>query len=235
MRARVVFLGVVAALATTAGPAAAAGPQSLSHPGFRSRFVFIDRAVTARVSPSLKARAVGRLTTRTGDQTDELVGVLGEHRVGGQDWLRVQLPIRPTGATGWIPRTTAGEMRYVSTWLRISRKALKATLIRSGKVIFTARIGVGRAKWPTPTGFFYIRDRLVPSDPGGMYGPVAFGTSAHSDVLTDWPGGGYIGIHGTNQPGLLPGRVSHGCIRMANADIQRLDPLLPVGTPVTIT
>jgi lipoprotein-anchoring transpeptidase ErfK/SrfK len=67
-----------------------------------------------------------------------------------------------------------------------------------------------------------------------MYGPLAFGLSARSAVLNDWPGGGFIGVHGTDQPGILPGRVSHGCIRMANADILRLGLLMPVGTPVTI-
>ena len=67
-----------------------------------------------------------------------------------------------------------------------------------------------------------------------FYGPVAFGTSARSAVLTDWPGGGFIGIHGTDSPELLPGRVSHGCIRMRNDDIRRLWRLLPVGTPITI-
>jgi lipoprotein-anchoring transpeptidase ErfK/SrfK len=63
---------------------------------------------------------------------------------------------------------------------------------------------------------------------------VAFGTSARSSVLTDWPAGGYVGIHGTDEPDLLPGRVSHGCIRMRNADIVRLARLMPMGTPLTI-
>ena len=67
-----------------------------------------------------------------------------------------------------------------------------------------------------------------------FYGPVAFGTSARSAVLTDWPAGGFVGIHGTDQPELIPGRVSHGCIRLRNADIVRLARLMPVGTPVTI-
>jgi lipoprotein-anchoring transpeptidase ErfK/SrfK len=53
-------------------------------------------------------------------------------------------------------------------------------------------------------------------------------------VLTDWPGGGVVGIHGTNEPRLLTGHVSHGCIRMRNADILRLDRIIEVGAPVTI-
>jgi hypothetical protein len=39
---------------------------------------------------------------------------------------------------------------------------------------------------------------------------------------------------GTDRPELLPGRVSHGCIRMRNADILRLARLMPAGIPVTI-
>lgn len=68
-----------------------------------------------------------------------------------------------------------------------------------------------------------------------FYGPLAFGTSARSAVLTDWPGGGFVGIHRTNQPQILPGRVSHGCIRMPSASILRLAQLMPVGTPLTIS
>ena len=67
-----------------------------------------------------------------------------------------------------------------------------------------------------------------------MYGPVAFGTSARSPGLSDWPGGGFIGIHGTDRPELIPGRISHGCIRMRNADILALAKRMPVGTPITI-
>jgi lipoprotein-anchoring transpeptidase ErfK/SrfK len=66
------------------------------------------------------------------------------------------------------------------------------------------------------------------------YGPVAFGTSARSPSATDWPAGGYVGIHGTDAPALIPGRVSHGCIRLRNTDILELARHMPVGTPVRI-
>ena len=87
------------------------------------------------------------------------------------------------------------------------------------------------ARWPTPRGTFIIRNRLERYQ-SPQYGPVAFGTSARSPTLTDWPAGGFIGIHGTDRPDLLPGRVSHGCVRLRNADILRLARLMPVGTPV---
>ena len=87
---------------------------------------------------------------------------------------------------------------------------------------------------PTPAVDTYVRERIVPTDPSGIYGVFAFGLAAYSRTLTDWPGGGQIGIHGTNRPELLPGRVSHGCVRLRNADIVRLSRLMPLGTPVRI-
>jgi lipoprotein-anchoring transpeptidase ErfK/SrfK len=108
-----------------------------------------------------------------------------------------------------------------------------ATLLRGRRPVFQARIGIGKPAWPTPKGRFYIRNRLT-SYESRFYNPLAFGTSARSPTLTDWPDGGFIGIHGTNQPELLPGRVSHGCIRMRNEDILQLGRRMPIGTPVTI-
>ena len=67
-----------------------------------------------------------------------------------------------------------------------------------------------------------------------FYGPVAFGTSARSAAVRDWPAGGFVGIHGTNRPDLIPGEISAGCIRMTNRDILRLARLMRVGTPVSV-
>jgi lipoprotein-anchoring transpeptidase ErfK/SrfK len=92
---------------------------------------------------------------------------------------------------------------------------------------------VGKPYWPTPAGDFYIREVMTGFD-DPFYGPVAFGTSARSAVLTDWPGGGVIGIHGTSIPQILPGRVSHGCVRMKNGPIRQLLRLMPIGTPLAI-
>jgi lipoprotein-anchoring transpeptidase ErfK/SrfK len=122
----------------------------------------------------------------------------------------------------------------VHTHLYINRGSLHATLKRYGKVVFNTRVGVGKSYWPTPRGEFYVRDKMTGFG-NPVYGPIAFGTSARSPVLTDWPGGGFVGVHGTNEPGILPGHVSHGCIRMPNASILKLARLMPVGTPLTVT
>lgn len=147
--------------------------------------------------------------------------------------MRARLAALPNGTTGWLPRTALGGYTEVRTRLVVNRAELRATLFREGRPIFSARVGVGTPDHPTPAGRFYIRNRLT-GYRSPTYGPLAFGTSARSRVLTDWPAGGHIGIHGTDRPGLLPGRVSHGCIRMRNADIRRLGRQMSVGTPLTI-
>ena len=84
-----------------------------------------------------------------------------------------------------------------------------------------------------PPGASGIRSRIRALRGDPVYGPYAFGTAAYS-VLSDWPGGGVVGIHGTGQPWAIPGRPSHGCIRLTNAAITRLWRLMPVGTTVAI-
>jgi lipoprotein-anchoring transpeptidase ErfK/SrfK len=142
--------------------------------------------------------------------------------------------VLPNNTTGWVRRSALGGYRVVQTRLVVDRARLRATLFRDGRALFRAPVGIGKPGWPTPSGDFYVRNRLRDFR-SSFYGPLAFGTSARSSVLTDWPAGGFVGIHGTDRPELVPGQVSHGCIRMRNKDILELGRLMPVGTPLTIT
>lgn len=209
-------------------------PTALRKHSATSYWVTVRRDVSARAGPSSTAPLVARLGRRTSDGTTNAVLVLGRMRdAAGRLWLRARLPILPNGSTGWLPRSALGVYGVVHTRLVVDLKGLTATLLRDNRPVFQAPIGVGEDEWPTPTGEFYVRSKLTRySSP--FYGPLAFGTSARSAVLTDWPGGGFVGIHGTNAPELLPGRVSHGCIRLRNEDILELGRLMPVGTPLTI-
>jgi hypothetical protein len=210
-------------------------PIYLKHLRDISRYAPVERPVPVRARPTAAARAVSWLSTRTGDGTTNIVQIVGRAAKGphGHVWLRVRVPSLPNGLTGWVPRGALGGELLVRTHLVVDLARLRATLLRNGRPIFSARIGVGRPQWPTPTGQFYIRDKLT-QYASPFYGPVAFGTSARSAVLTDWPDGGFVGIHGTDEPQLIPGRISHGCIRLRNRAILRLARLMPVGTPVTI-
>jgi lipoprotein-anchoring transpeptidase ErfK/SrfK len=229
---------VVAAalLLAAATPAHAAAIESLDHPGKESFYAFVDRAEVVRAEPSASAKKVGKLTLRSPEKTDDLVRVLSRTVVDEVTWLRVSLPVRPNGTTGWVPETALSDLQPVDTWLKINTKTFRATLIKNRKTVWSAPVGVGQSQWVTPKGEFYVRAKLTGyGAAGSVYGPLAFLTSATSPTLTDWPGGGLVGVHGTNQPGLIPGRISHGCVRVRNADILKLDKLMPVGTPITIT
>ena len=212
----------------------AARAFGLSDVNGRSQNATLLRSVNARANPSGSARIVARLSRVTPERVPHVVYLLGgKIDREGRYWLRVRLPILPNGSSGWIPRDAVDQFRSVDTHLVIDRARFRATLFRRGRPIFRSIVGVGEPHWPTPPGRFYVRERLTGfTDP--IYGAIAFGTNGRSSVLTDWPGGGFIGIHGTNQPQILPGRVSHGCVRLPNASIRRLDRLMRIGTPVTI-
>ena len=197
-----------------------------AHPQTQARIRYVPRS---------SSRSFGRLRFQTEDREAEPYVVL-RSRVDSheQTWLKIRVPMRPNGRVGWVPREALGPLYLVRTRLVIDRRSLRATLFRRGRRIWVAPIGVGRPSTPTPAGRFYIRELLRGLGDGDTYGPWAFGTSAYSPGLTDWPGGGVIGIHGTNKPELVPGRPSPGCVRVRNGPIRQLARLMPIGTPVEI-
>ena len=244
-----VLSAVAAALLSSGGlPSTAVGRATLTSPpsaftiralapltGATSvaRWAPVLRATVARRAPSLESQPVGWVSARTPEGTTNLVVADDAVERQGVLWERVGLAVLPNGTEGWLPRSSLGGWSFVDTRLVVDRRRLTATLFQAGRAIFRAPAGVGASGTPTPAGQFYVRDRLTGfSSP--MYGPLAFGTNARSPTLTDWPDGGFVGIHGTNQPNLIPGRVSHGCVRLTNAAIIKLGKLMPVGTPVTI-
>lgn len=209
--------------------------KRLSNERTFTRWAHPQTPARIRYVPRYSSRSFARLRFLTEDREAEAYVVL-RSRVDSREhtWLKIRVPMRPNGRVGWVPREALGPLYLVRTRLVIDRRSLRATLFRRGRRIWAAPIGVGRPSTPTPAGRFYIRERLRGLGDGDTYGPWAFGTSAYSPGLTDWPGGGVIGIHGTNRPELVPGRPSHGCVRVRNGPIRRLARLLPIGTPVEI-
>jgi lipoprotein-anchoring transpeptidase ErfK/SrfK len=190
-------------------------------------------ATTVRARPAA-GRALAEVATRTPEDTTNLVLVSGHaKRAAGRLWVRVRAAGSPDDVYGWVPRSSLGGYTPVRTRLVVDRARLTATLFRDGRPVFRTEVGVGAPQTPTPAGNFYVRDKLY-SYKSPFYGPVAFGTSARSASVTDWPAGGFVGIHGTDQPDLIPGRVSHGCIRLKNRAILRLARLMSIGTPVRV-
>ena len=123
-------------------------------------------------------------------------------RADGGLWLRARLP-RCRTRPGWVPRSALGGYADGSTRLVVDRGAFGRRCIGTAAPCCASRSASGAPAAPTPRGEFYIRNRLTRyrSPPTG---PVAFGTSARSAAATDWPAGGYIGIHGTDRPDLDP-------------------------------
>lgn len=236
--------GSAAAASNTAGSTgtstttASATPTSaviatLSNLKTLSRWAYPQAGAAARQFPSPHARIVGYLHFLTPDGQAEVYLALRSYTVGSKTWVEVPIPGRPNGRTGWVPAGALGEMHVTHEYLRVDRERLKITLFRSGQPIWSAPVGVGRPSLPTPAGHFYIREKLQAIG-GPVYGPYAFGTSAYAPTLSEWPGGGVVGIHGTDEPQLIPGYPSHGCIRLRNADIVQLYRMVEVGTPLEI-
>jgi hypothetical protein len=148
-------------------------------------------------------------------------------------WYRVQLPMRPNGVTGFV-RAEDVEIEAVRTRIHVDLSERRVTLFRDGKRVLQAPTAIGSAATPTPTGRYYVNQRLIPEDTSGPFGPGAVGISAFSEVLTGWTQGGPIALHGTNQPASIGNAVSNGCLRLRNDVIQRIFDVAVAGTPVIV-
>lgn len=199
----------------------------------RSFAAVVTSRATAHRSPSRAPFArFGRLNV---NGVPTVFGVLAKRvdRRCAATWYRVQLPLKPNGITGWV---RAGDVTVatVATRIEVDLSRRLVTLFRRGKPVLRTTAAIGSRATPTPIGRFYVNQRLVPTDPGGPFGPGAIGISAFSEVLTGWVQGGPVAIHGTNRPELLGLPVSNGCIRVANDDLRRLFDATVAGTPVVV-
>ena len=190
--------------------------------------------VYARRAPDRHAQVVRVLGQFRSDYRPLVVLALEARiRPRGSRWFRLSLPGRPNGRRGWVP-ADAVRLRPVTRRIVVHRAArtLEVRRLADGKRLFRAPVAVGAPDAPTPLGRnFYVQWRYSPTDP--FYGPFALETSAYSRI-SDWPGGGVVGIHGTSLPELIGQAVSQGCIRMRNEDVVRLRLLAPVGTPLDV-
>jgi len=156
---------------------------------------------------------------------------------GGSIWHEVYLPVRPNGSTGWVADADV-TLTHTDMAATISLSAHTLELRSEDQPIATYPVAVGEVETPTPIGTFFVKELVQPPNPGGSYGPLAFGLSAFSPTLVDTEAfaDGVIGIHGTDQPELIGTDVSHGCVRVRNEDILDLKVReVPLGMPVTIT
>jgi hypothetical protein len=164
--------------------------------------------------------------------------VLGSRWYGTREWLRVLLPIRPDGRTGWIPRDNA-QLLVTPYWVTVDKRARRVMVYRAGRLIRRFAAVIGKPATPTPDGLAAIYETDRQPDPRGFLGPWALPLTIFSNVLMNFGGGpGRVAIHGRGGLSLLDplgSAASHGCIRISNRAINFLAHHLGPGTPVDIT
>jgi len=234
-----VGLFLVAGPATAASPAGAAPdegpgisvsnlpsqkvpPPSLAGGTFTARILV---ATAVRMRPGGKrVRWLARTWVKWSGSGQKLM-VLGSRVVGGEVWLRVRLPVRPNGSSGWIPRDRVALGRS-DAYILIDRSQRTLTVFRRGRRVGRWRVVVGAPGTPTPIGLFALYDRVRQRDPTGFIGPWAIPLTAHSNALRTFDGGpGLVALHGRAGASFLDplgSAASHGCIRMNNGRIKYL-------------
>ena len=225
--------------AATTDPATDAAPVPrdvrLSDERTYARWAYTAALANIYNAPRHRARRTGRLRWYTEDGFPEVYLLLRSHTDRfGQEWIQLRIPGRPNGRVGWVRREALDEFHLTRYLIVVDRHRLRISVYQRGRRIWSAPVGVGKPGTPTPAGRFWIRERFKILDPGSGYWPYAFGTADYS-TLTEWPGGGVVGIHGPYyEPGAIPGRPSHGCIRLHTADDAWLAKHVGVGTPLRV-
>lgn len=164
----------------------------------------------------------------------QLTPMLIEHATmrDGEPWYEVLMPIRPNGSSAWV-RASDVKVREREDSLEVDLSERLLLHLRGGQVVDRFKIAIGSDQFPTTTGQFYVYIKVPYDDPNQPYGIMALGLSGFSRVITDWPGGGRIAVHGTPYASNRGQAVSHGCVRVYNVDMEALTDL-PLGTPVQI-
>lgn len=224
-----------ARVAGTASDGTARRDQALSNETTFTRWAYVNQIAWIHRTPLTSSPRARRLTWYTPDGFPCVYLLLRtDWDARGREWVELRIPGRPNGQTGWVERSALGPFHLTHLLVVVNRERLRMYFYRGGHRIWSAPIGVGKPGTPTPAGHFWIDERFQISDPGSGYYPYAFGTTDYS-TLSDWPGGGVVGIHGPyfDAPG-IPGYISHGCIRLHVRDDFWLAAHLKLGTPLHV-
>lgn len=210
--------------------ATAAGVKGESSPAFPQVGWIIGDRISVRSAADRNAEVVKVFNQFRPDYRPTPLHAFEMKEVNGVAWYHIRIPGRPNGQTGWVLASQATwEPLQYRIVIDLSSRTLR--LFKDGKIDFKTDVAVGAPGMETPTGSFYVQSGFAPSL--DYLGDYAFETSAYSK-LSDWPGGGIIGIHGWNDPSVMGKAVSHGCIRLTNPSIRYLRDNVPVGTSVDI-
>ena len=149
------------------------------------------------------------------------------------DWLLVDLPVRPNGTTAWVRRSDVTLSTHDAR-IVVDLSAMRLWAWEDGVLVAEGAIALGTDETPTPPGRYFLNEIQAQEDPDTLFGSWILGTSGFSEVLGEVDGGDpAVAIHGTNDPSVLGTQVSLGCIRVHENVVERLA-LLPLGTPVEV-
>ena len=192
--------------------------------------------VTVYTRPSTSAQVKTKLGKVNQNGYPTLVLVDSTKETGDEVWYRVYVAMRPNESRGWVPE---GKLAFYTTSAKITidLSERKLSVYRRGALVGSYPVAVGKPGLETPTGSFFINQKLRPPSPGGPYGVLALGISAFQTKIpaSDWIQGGPVAIHGTNEDDLIGKAVSHGCVRMHDKDVLEVNKYVPAGSPVVIT
>ncbi len=222
--------GATSTGATTTTQKPPSGPKVVS--AFPAAGEMLVHSVAVRKTPSPQASVIKVMKAFRPDfRPQEMFAVRKATGSDGEVWYRVSIPMRPNGTYGWIPaKTVSLKPTHSQIVINLNRRTID--LYRFGKHKWHGPVAIGAPGRETPVGHYYVATRFVPYH-DTFLGVFAEETSAYSK-LTEWPGGGVVGIHGTSLPQLLGKAVSHGCVRVSNTTARRLRTLAPLGTPIWI-
>jgi hypothetical protein len=219
-------------------PASTIGPdQILSNEMSFTQFAYVHRIANVYSKPSTRSHRISRLTWYTEDGFNSIYVLLRAHWTSAKtEWVKIRIPGRPNGRTGWVERGALARFHMTHQAVVVSREKMRLSFYENGKRIWSAPVGIGAPGMPTPTGHFWINEYFnLTHQPSSGYYPYAFGTTDYS-TLTDWPGGGVVGIHGPYgaRASAIPGHISHGCIRLRIPDDFWFGRHIHLGTPVRV-
>jgi lipoprotein-anchoring transpeptidase ErfK/SrfK len=189
-------------------------------------------SVPVRVAPNPNAHVIRVMHQFRSDYRPQVIfAVRKTTGSDGDPWYRISIPMRPNGTYGWIPAKTVS-LTPTHSQIIVNLRSRTIDLYRFNKHKWHGKVAIGAPGRETPVGHYFVAARFVPYH-DTFLGVFAVETSAYSK-LTEWPGGGVVGIHGTSLPQLLGQAVSHGCVRVSNATARKLKALDPLGTPIWI-
>jgi lipoprotein-anchoring transpeptidase ErfK/SrfK len=229
-----IVIGLLALLAFAPSASAAPSPP----PPFPAAGEVLWTKIGARARPTQSARVVYIFPQFRKDYRPTIVHAIAQTRIQPQDpyaepivWYKVRLPVRPYGRTGWV-RADGVEVFSIRERVVVRRGARILEVYRGARRILRTRVAVGRAGRPTPLGRFYVAAKYTPTR-NALVSTYALELSAPAG-LSDFPGGGVVGIHGTPATYTIGKAASNGCVRVLPRIALALKRLVPLGAPVRV-